>query len=353
MKRFGMTAAFLAGIAIILTATSCATTQEITYPLWYTDEGLEETYPSASYIREIGTGKTKQDAENDAVAYISRYFETEVDYSYTNRLNAVSTDDETTVTETTDINKSSSSRIKLFGIKYSENFYDKKQGEYRVVAYINKKEAYEVFKPTITGERDKFMALYDKAEDETDYLLKCSFYKSAYNAGNAFKDDYDFGIKLNSKAVKADFEKDIEVMNGIPAKTKEFISRCTMSLNVTGDYGNSNYSAILQVFSDMGFAMRNGDPMYTVEAIINDNDSVYKMKSKETHTIYPSINLYITSKDGKNVYSFSYKTEQKTTNFTLEDAQRNAYPVFASEMKDALKADFEDKTGVSALGLLY
>ena len=158
---------------------------------------------------------------------------------------------------------------------------------------------------------------------------------------------------MDSNAVKADFAQDRENLNGVPAKIKEIILQSPMKVRVAGDYGNNVCGMISKVFSDIGFVVQGGMAVYLVEAEINDNDAVFKLKTKETHTLIPSVSLRIKSQVGKTLYSFDYKTEKRTTNFTRENAQRDAFPAFATEVGEALKVDFNEKLGVDDFDLLF
>ena len=165
------TAVFFA-ILILIFLTDKAFAKSPVFPAWYTDDGLEENYPSAKFIRERGSGKTKQDAENDAVSYISRYFETEASISSISTVNAVSTDEKTTITETLNIQQAISSNMKLFGIKFSDRYYNKKEKTWYVVAYIDINDAWNRYEPEISMERDEFMAYYEEALNELEPIKK-------------------------------------------------------------------------------------------------------------------------------------------------------------------------------------
>lgn len=55
--------------------------------------------------------------------------------------------------------------------------------------------------------------------------------------------------------------------------------------------------------------------------------------------VYPAIDLEIINKDGKSVYSFKYKSEEKTVSYTLEGAQKKAFPSVAEQLEKLLSKD--------------
>lgn len=329
-------------------------------PAWI--DNLNTIYPDSLYIAKLGKAQgaaksnavlAQENADNNVAEYLNVTIQSQT-VSKTNyetkieagKLSTSETKDNSRIIQT-------SVNMTLSGLSHTDAWYNKKEKTWYCAAYVSRDKAYEAYKPTVTDGRNKFLALYEKAEAEKEPLFQCNYYKTAYNASDDFINAYNFANLLKPSAVKDDFEKDREKYNRIPSVVKSIIIKCSMYITVKNDYGSSINSALLNTFSQMGFLVQEGNALYKVEAVVNDNDSVYKMKSKETHSIYPSIDLVIRNKEKMPVYSFSYKTEEKTTNFSLESAQRMAFPKFAEEMKNALKADFESKLGINELDLLF
>ena len=46
--------------------------------------------------------------------------------------------------------------------------------------------------------------------------------------------------------------------------------------------------------------------------------------------------------DDKTVFSYEVFSDEKTISYTLENAQKKAYPKLAEEIKAALKSEFEN-----------
>lgn len=197
-KLLAITAIFFSLVNIPLFAKA------VVYPDWFTEEGLDELYPSEKYIREKGEGSTKQAAENDAVSYIARYFETEAKVSSVSEINAVQANGETDITEKTNIRNEISSNIKLFGVKFTEAFYLKKQKTYYVVAYIDKEDAWNRYESEVESERDSFISYYENAMGEENPIDKIKLLNDAIpssdsvSAGNyTASSKYDFCLSTS------------------------------------------------------------------------------------------------------------------------------------------------------------
>lgn len=318
-------------------------------------------YPDSTYIAQFAkvTGK-KGDKEVKTVAAntIAQFIKTKVQSETTSTMKTATASDGkgrlvTGQEKSNTQNINLSVDVALTSLEFTEPWYNKKEKTWCCVAYLSREKVYQGYKPTVQDGCNKFLAIYEKAENEPEPLLKCNYYKTAFNSGDDFKTAYDFANLLNPDAVKKDFSETRNKLNAIPAAVKQIILQSTVSVNVNGDYGDSNYSAIQNCFSEMGFVIQKETPAYVLEAEMNDNDSVYKFKSRETHSLYPSISVVLKNRDGIPVYTFCYKTNEKTTNFSLETAQRDAYPRFAQEMKKALSQDFTEKLGINDLDLLF
>ena len=91
--------------------------------------------------------------------------------------------------------------------------------------------------------------------------------------------------------------------------------------------------------SECGFDVvkNQGESTYIAEVLIEDNST-----GGEPLAITPTVNIKIASKDDKTVFSYEVFSDEKTISYTLENAQKKAYPKLAEEIKAALKSEFEN-----------
>ena len=76
---------------------------------------------------------------------------------------------------------------------------------------------------------------------------------------------------------------------------------------------------------------------YIAEVVIENNST-----GGEPLAITPTVNIKIVSKNDKTVFSYEEFSNEKTVSYTLENAQKKAYPKLTEQIKAALKNEFEN-----------
>lgn len=335
------TAVFFA-ILILIFLTDKAFAKSPVFPAWYTDDGLEENYPSAKFIRERGSGKTKQDAENDAVSYISRYFETEASISSISTVNAVSTDEKTTITETLNIQQAISSNMKLFGIKFSDRYYNKKEKTWYVVAYIDINDAWNRYEPEISMERDEFMAYYEEALNELEPIKKIQLLTDALKEGQNFNEKLSFANALSKKLTKKSFGNDIQTLSNLPSLIKKTQMDNPVYISVNDDYIGLIQSSVRKVFNQKGFIVTTTQ---SVSAYVAQIQVLYNRADDGNYVVlYPFLTLSITGKNG-SLYAFNAESERCVAP-TEQAAKKVAAENLISEIEENLAKDMLNVLGI-------
>ena len=236
--------------------------KEPEYPLWYTDDGLEEAFPSINYIRERGEGSSKTEAENDAVSYIARSFEIETQVSSTSELKAVQTNDNLDVKKTTDIKTKITSNVTLFGLQFSDPFYLKKKKKYYVVAYINRTDAWNRYEPELTADRNTFLAFYDSAMKEPGAIGRIKLLSAAEKAGESFHEKYLFASALSKSLTQKTFKKDEQLLASIPGQKKQLLVSNPVFIKINDDNAGTKSvteitgiieNPVKKAFTNLGF----------------------------------------------------------------------------------------------------
>ncbi len=316
--------------------------KSMVYPVWYDEKGLEEAFPSVLYIREKGEGADKQSAENDAVYYISLFFETEAAGSYVSELKAIQSIDTSEVIETTDIRKEISSNTKLFGIEFTEPFYHKKEKKWYSVAYINRKEAWNRYEIEVSAERDRFLSYYESAISEKESFNRIKLLKESLRSGDVFTKKYTFANILSKNLTQESFGKDIKLLASIPSLIKKEQLSNPLYINVNNDDAGVIETAVRNSFTNLGFVINNSkeNAAYIIKADINLN--------KSTGTNMIVLNPYITlSVLGKNgfLYVYSAKTE-KVVAPTENTAKKIAAKDIAENLNETLENDLKNEFGL-------
>ncbi len=312
------------------------------YPLWFTDEGLEEIFPQSQYIREHGEGKTKHAAENDAVSYIARYFETEVSVSSVTSINAVQSNKQTKITETTDIQNAINSNIKLFAIKYTESFYEKKAKTYHVVAYIDRKDAWNQYASTIQVSRDEFIDFYERAKNSEDAIQRIRLYTSALDSGNSFNEKLTFANAISEKLTKQKYAQDRQILSALPSIIRDEQISNAVYIQINHDFSGIVENALRAALTDVGFALTK---TRTQAAYIADVDVNYNSSQNGTSFVMnPELRFSLEGKKG-SVYTFNTETERVLAP-SVESAEKLSAKDLAQKIQETLAPDMKNSLGL-------
>ena len=334
MKNLIKKHALLVAVAAFFTLSNLSLyAKPVVYPDWYSDEGLEELYPSATYIRERGDGPTKEAAENNAVSYISRYFETHVDYSSLSEMSAFQSEDDSQVFEKTQVSTLVSSNMNLFGVKYTEPFYLKKSKTYYVVAYIDKKEAWQKYETEVTNEKDIFLAYYQNAIAQDDPINKIKLLEDARTAGKDFREKLAFANLLSEKLTKKTFGQDEQLLSSIPSLIKKEQIANPIYIEVNDDNSGVIAAAIRKAFSNLEFVVTGNSSNAACIAKVEVN---YNQASGTSKIVYnPYMTLSLNGKAG-SIYAFSTESEK-----VVAPNEAAAKKIAASDLAESINQKLE------------
>lgn len=296
-------------------------------------------YPETEYIVQRGRGDSEEQAKTDALAQIARYFQTNVNANLTTSLQSVTSGD--TVSETTNIQNEVSvmSNVELFGLEYTDSYYFKKEKKWYSLAFIKRENAWIQYKPKIEDAKSAFYAIYDAASKEEDLLLRCSMYKKAFVSGQDFLQRLEYGRILTSEK-EAEYKDDRRVLSEIPALIEKEKSSCTIFIEVQGDYERIVQSSLTDVFKNAGFRLVRSEieAVYTCNAYIELNIS-----GSEPLSVKPGIEIKIDNNQKQTIFSNQINSVEKTLAYSLEKAQKKAFPLFAEKISEEFKTEFADR----------
>lgn len=306
-------------------------------PEWF--KNWRTLYPETDYIAQRGRGDTEEQSKTDALAQIARYFQTNVNANLTTSLQSVTSGD--FVSETTSIQDEVSvmSDVELFALEYTQGYYFKKEKKWYSLAFIKRENAWTQYKPKIEDAKTAFYAIYDAASKEEDLLLRCSMYKKSLESGQIFLQRLEYGRILNSEK-EAEYEEDRKVISGISALIEKEKSFCTVFIEIQGDYERIVQSALTEVFKNSGFRVvrSENEAAYTCNAYIELNIS-----GAEPLAIKPGIEIRIDNNQKQTIFTNQINSTEKTLAYSLEKAQKKAFPLFSEIISEELKTEFADR----------
>lgn len=301
-------------------------------PAWVHD--YKSMYPEKYFIVQRGRADTEEESKTDAVAQIARYFKTQVNANLTTSLLSITQDDK--IIEETKVvsNVEVMSQVELFLIEFTETYYNKKEKKWYCVAFINRENAWNLYESQLKIAKSVFTNFYEKAESEKESFIQILLYQQTLQKGKDFLEKLEYGSLLNYAKSKEyeDVKKQISI---VPIKIQECIGKTSIKLDISGDYGDIFKNTVINIFSKMGFVVsKNG--LYILKVVVKPNST-----GSNPLSIQPSIDLSITNKNAKTLYSFNHKVQERTISYTLENAQKKAYPIVAENLSKELKDTFK------------
>jgi len=283
-------------------------------PSWYED--IENVYPEAKYIAQIGYGKDKNAAAIDALDSISRFFSTTI---YTN-VEAKTTlrveNENTSVKRELDATTSVKSQIKLFAVEYSKPYFDKKLKQTVIVAYIDRDKAWQIYEVKIKSTADPFLQQYQNALIQPDRLKRYFLFAKAKALSNDFLITYEFALLLHPSKCKYFYGDLIDKANLMNVTINELKAECTMTVVVKNDSSDVIQRKISSLLSEKGFAIQKQNGIYQVLVTCVCDITEEKDSYGQTFTSYPGIEIVINNGE-KTIFSYA-KTCKKTVAFARQ-----------------------------------
>ena len=326
-------------VSIVLLVGCASTSGSGSMPNWMTD--YRTVYPDTQYIAQRGRADSEATAKTEAVAQIARYFQTSVNANLKTSIQSVTSGEG--VSETTIVvnDVDVMSQVDLFAVEYTAPYYFKKEKKWYCVAYIEREKAWNQYQPTLENAKTEFYSMKKNADSESDPLTKCSLYGKTWNSGKVFLEKLEYARILNSQKERA-YSDDRKTVSEVPALIAGEKEKCTLYLDVKGDWGNVISSSLSKTLSDQGFKIAKNpkEANYTAHTEVENNAI-----GNDPIQVQPSLDLKIESRAGKTVFANQTKSEKKTIAYTLENAQKKAYPLLAEECEKSISAELSKLLG--------
>jgi len=284
-----------------------------TAPAWYLDKELQ--YPSRSYISAVGEGKTKADAEANAVASVSLFFNTraEVRNEVLREFNEAVTNNTTAFSGKTYTRENAviRSETEFLGIHFATPWQDAKTQQWAVLAYIDRKEAAGIYESRISANMVSINALAQDAEQEKEVFYICALLSKAMAIGNITEELVKIAVMVDSSARTQYASIPIQIGN-IRTKYRSFRDSISFGIQASGaDNSNRIELTLRELFEQQGFVISSKNPMYQVSVKLNMNEE----KGTEYFFVRPGLTVSV-ERSGKTLFSYSknYPRVSHTTN---------------------------------------
>ncbi len=301
-------------------------------PAWVLD--LQGEFPPKLYIAQVARAGKAKVAQSAAVEEISRYISTQVESNLETSLSIFSDENSTIKNESIKHTAQIVSNTKLFALRTTSPYYDKKSKEWICVAYIKRDEAWTAYKPTVEQAKSEFYEFLNKAKNSPP-LESLVFFEGAAKKGSEFLEALELAAILSPKEQVA-YSEDRAAVAKVPVLAKQARRACTVRLCVVGDYEDAVKKALLKAFKDLGLTVtENG--FYTVHAIVEQN---LHGNESEGFELYPDMEVFIAQDGTKESEIFSAKIQEKTFAWTKPRALQTAFSKLSQKIQEEFPSQF-------------
>ena len=194
-------------------------------PEWITSD-VNAVYNENEYIAVVGEGYSTDLARNDALNKLSMYFETTVRSEGVAKRITVNSSFSSSSEQTISV----SSNMKLFGVKFTEAFYLKKEKRYYCVAYIDRKDAWTRYESEIKNARDIYTSYYENAVHKVEPINKIKLLGDAQRTGEDFREKLVFANILSKDLTQKTYGKLSAASMGLCRISRTIMERPTPKL---------------------------------------------------------------------------------------------------------------------------
>lgn len=297
-------------------------------PEWF--KNYRSVFPNSEYLAQKGSGTTAEDAQTDAASQLARYFQSTVSANLSTTMSSITTgssvQEEIRVIDEVNV----SSEVEFIGLEYTESYYYKPEKKWYAIAYMVREDAWIQYKPKIEAEKTKFYSFLKKAESEEDIFTKISLYKSAWKVSVDFVEKLEYGRIINHKEEEK-YSSDRMTIAELPSRIEKEQKNLTIRVNISGDYGNIVETSIKSSLEKGGFIIGESGN-YTADVVVLSNPN-----GENPVTIMPAIIVSIKNDKNKAVFSYEANLSEKTVAYSLENAQKKAFPKLAEIINQGIK----------------
>ena len=301
-------------------------------PEWVT--GWRKLYPHETYVAQLETAPSAQEAQVAAANAVARYLETNVssvtDASKTMKNSGGRTDIQGEISQSVTIRTD----VSLWALEYTQPWFSKKEKTWYCLAYFDRTKAWEQFLPDIRAKESVCLSFMEKAQNEAEPFRACAFYKDAWDSAQDFFSSLAYGRLIHPEADAVFSESKARALS-VPSLLAEKKKRVSVRIVCAEDVDNIIRNAVAQKFEDAGFTVsENGQCIAKADIQLNAEGS-------DPVAVRPSLTVTVRGRTGEAVHSFQCRAQEKTAAYSLETAKRRALPKLAEAVCGQFLQEYE------------
>ncbi|MDR2181618.1 MAG: LPP20 family lipoprotein [Treponema sp.] len=265
-------------------------------PRWVTRQAA--VYPPDKYLTGTGEGRGEEEARTRALAQISRFFQTTVDdtqklfYSYQQTLSGsaerTATSQQSVVTSEAD----------FFGVRFAETYFEK-NGTVRVLAYINREEALEVYDLRTAACLTRVNEILKRYENGPHPMAAIPHLREARESAALAEKLAGIAVLINPGS--SDHYRGITaILPRVESALAANKARLTASVSINDERFRSLAHRAAEAVKNEGFAVIESGGVYTLEITVTPNES----KAANNFIVQPEVAIVFKTQDGSPAASW-------------------------------------------------
>jgi hypothetical protein len=324
---------------LLLLIVACSSTTKIieknNQPGWITNP--HKKYNENLYITSVGTGDTKKSAEDNAYANIAKIFQADIkaEERLSQKYKETGIGKETQISSEEEVkniyNIKSSQTLK--NIKIAETYFNPEEGNYYVLAYLDRMETASIYEQEIELNNEKIAGYYDRYTKNGNKLNKLKYLNNAIQFA-ATNNILNTQLRIISPAnqgvsLPISYEE-------LKSERQKFASSISVIIHSTGEYQNYLEKYLKEAFARFGFSILEHNNEDLSDLLVQSNLEIQPIDLKRKQKFVRwQISITILNRiSGSEDITYTKKGRQGHIN--LEEAKNRAL----TDVKNIISNDF-------------
>lgn len=229
-----------------------------------------------------------------------------------------------------------STQTELFSVRYGEPHYLEGQKLWECVAYINRREAWEIYRQKFVPLVETFASLYRSGGAADDDFSRLLSYSRALDFAhhNNLSAMQAFAAALNP-AGAAVLASSLEGLAELESQIRQTAARCSVSVVCGQDSGGLVRGAVSGRLEELGLAVAEGEAATVYRCDVTVEENVQQLTGGTFYT--PEIRISIG--DGRRSVHTQSISVRRVGARNPDVARQRAYKAMAEEVKKSFLAD--------------
>ncbi len=302
-----------------------------------------EQYPESDYLTAVQSGRTRKEAELNAVESLAAVFERTVTVQTTSELNYTSTEKNgnTDIGTRKNIDKQvkiSTDAGKLVGVEIKAVWKDNTGKQY-ALAVLDKKKAAKIYKQRIELNNNAIETLIQTAKTHGNSLNAYKQYRTAYKKA-VQNDQYRRKLSLLQSSAARLLNQQTSDAQALQLKYKTIARNIPIAIQVSGDKNTELTSAFEKVLTNEGFEIsKENNARYKLHAELRVTEGSIADKNKTM--IRYTFKALLTDTE-TNTAVVPYSESGRQIHFTIEQAEHKMFTTLKKQIEKNFAAQMAE-----------